>query len=273
MGGFKPHQLVRLQGLDNEAWNGKLALVKSLVLEDGRHRVQVRSEDGDAATLGQVVSIKPENMAHACNHCHKADVAEMLFCGKCRMAGYCNAECQRNDWQRHKGDCTNLGIHRDMTKSPLFVAALNGDSLVVQSLLQQGAEVNRGNSSNKMAPLVVAALRGHLDVVRFLVEQNADKEKATTDGATPLIVAAGEGRLAVLQYLVQQGADKNKTCKAGCTPLLVAAKHGQLSVAKYLVQQGADMNKADNDGVSALLAATTKGHIAVATYLREQGAT
>jgi hypothetical protein len=108
MGGFKCGQIVRLRGLSNAAYNGKLALVKGLPAIDGgeRHLVEVQDEDGeiDIRRGGnyEVIRIKPENMAHACNHCRNADVAKMQFCSKCRMAGYCNAECQRNDWQRHK---------------------------------------------------------------------------------------------------------------------------------------------------------------------------
>ena len=39
-----------------------------------------------------------------CIHCESPAVKAKL-CGRCRKAWYCNAECQRADWQQHKLDC------------------------------------------------------------------------------------------------------------------------------------------------------------------------
>ena len=42
-----------------------------------------------------------------CANCHKVPdaTAKLRRCGRCREAMYCNAECQRADWKRHKADC------------------------------------------------------------------------------------------------------------------------------------------------------------------------
>jgi ankyrin repeat protein len=273
MGGFKPNQLVRLQGLSNAAYNGKLAIVSSAVSDDGRHTVELQDDDDvvDPPVHNRGLRIKPEHLAHACNHCHKTDAAKLQFCAQCRMAGYCNAECQRNDWQRHKVDCKNLSITREILKSPLYIAACNGELTEVQNLVEQGADVNKENSDGSSS-LFIAVQQGFLEVVQYLVQQGAEKDKATIFGCTAVYLAAQQGHLEVVQYLAQQGVDKDKARDNGSTALNVAAEKGHLAVVQYLVQQGADKENANIDGVTPLYIAARNGHLDVLQYLVQQGA-
>lgn len=58
--------------------------------------IAMRVEDSkDIAFVKQV---------HCCNSCQAANV-KLLRCGKCSAAFYCNAECQKKDWTRHKKVC------------------------------------------------------------------------------------------------------------------------------------------------------------------------
>jgi len=51
------------------------------------------------------ILVQPHHMQHACEYCFVASAA-LMMCGKCKTAHYCNAECQRADWARHKvTDC------------------------------------------------------------------------------------------------------------------------------------------------------------------------
>ena len=34
--------------------------------------------------------------------CRSDDASQLKFCGTCRMACYCGAECQQGDWKVHK---------------------------------------------------------------------------------------------------------------------------------------------------------------------------
>eukprot|EP01084_Bolivina_argentea_P294146 506051_1 len=38
-----------------------------------------------------------------CDYCFKSGTTK--FCGRCKSSYYCNVECQRNDWKRHKKNC------------------------------------------------------------------------------------------------------------------------------------------------------------------------
>jgi hypothetical protein len=134
MVGFKYENLVRLQGLNNAAYNSKLATIKSPFVENnGRFRVELQV--GEVSSLCREIFVKPENMARACDCCHNAGAATMQYCGKCRNAAYCNVECQRSDWQRHKVECSEMNSMRQIVKSPLYLAVARGSVAEVETLV------------------------------------------------------------------------------------------------------------------------------------------
>ena len=53
--------------------------------------------------------------AFLCDHCFKTSTGEkgLLKCGKCKVARYCNRECQKADWSTHKPRCANAKKLRD----------------------------------------------------------------------------------------------------------------------------------------------------------------
>jgi hypothetical protein len=146
MVGFAPGYVVRLVGLRNGAYNGKIAEVESkLDEESGRHWVEVLADelDGAADALLRHIRVKPANMVHACAQCHASEVAKMMICGKCKTARYCNVACQREAWPQHKEGCVQLGIGRDVAKVPLVDACIRGDVAEVRRLVELGANVTR----------------------------------------------------------------------------------------------------------------------------------
>ena len=44
-------------------------------------------------------------MAHCCADCGKEGGVSLKVCKSCMQAKYCNAECQRNHWSKHKKQC------------------------------------------------------------------------------------------------------------------------------------------------------------------------
>ncbi len=85
MVGFKFENFVRLQGLSNEAYNGKLARVISLSADKitGEFRVSLQVDDGVAVAshLSRQILVKTENMTRACDNCLHAGAATMQYCG------------------------------------------------------------------------------------------------------------------------------------------------------------------------------------------------
>ena len=43
--------------------------------------------------------------AHCCAECGKEGGATLKVCKSCMFAKYCNADCQRNHWKKHKKEC------------------------------------------------------------------------------------------------------------------------------------------------------------------------
>jgi len=57
-----------------------------------------------------MISIKGESvcaMEALCSCCSKP-AAKMMRCGRCSCARYCSKDCQRADWEEHKGECADL---------------------------------------------------------------------------------------------------------------------------------------------------------------------
>ena len=130
---FLLQQLVRVKGLKNAEYNGKLARIMYFpsleVCCNGRYRVILIDEV--APPLVQDLSVKPENLEHACTNCLKGG-ENLLFCAKCRFSLYCNRQCQSSDWERHKNNCRSEGHQRDATKNLLILAVESGDLSIVQ---------------------------------------------------------------------------------------------------------------------------------------------
>ena len=78
--------LVRVHGLKNEAYNGRLGSVVNVLELETTGRLTVKLQERVCQPLLQEIKIKPENMLTACSYCHKAD-DKLQFCGKCRVAG------------------------------------------------------------------------------------------------------------------------------------------------------------------------------------------
>lgn len=72
---------------------------------------------------------------------------------------------------------------------------------MVKELIKKGANVNKGNKTNK-TPLYVASSRGNLEVVRELViGGDANLRLASAKGTTPLGVAKIMGKNTIIKFL------------------------------------------------------------------------
>jgi len=280
---FRRNHLVRLRGFNHTALDGKLVRIKSEVNEVNS-KFEVAFLDDQARPPVPVIParrmlIKPDNMRHACEFCLVAasaavDGGRLQMCGRCKTARYCNAECQRADWARHKVlECIKFSHQRSKDMSTLLQACERGDVVEVRRLVEEeGADVDRA-TSNGPTPLAIAAHSGYISVVQYLVGQGADVDKARSTSFSPLSMAAEEGHVVIVQYLCEHGAVKDNARDGdGSTPLIIAALRGHLPVVRYLVEHGAEKDKAAIDGGTSLFAAASRKHFLVVQYLIERGA-
>lgn len=106
----------------------------------------------------------------------------------------------------------NLMMGCAVTGSTLATAAYQGQTDVVQNLLNRGADVNERSGCGlgwdpNVTALTCAAHGGHMETVKVLVENGADVNARSNDGWTPLISAAYEGHVDVAKFLIEKGAD------------------------------------------------------------------
>jgi uncharacterized protein len=138
--------------------------------------------------------------------------------------------------------------------------AINKNSLtLVKQLIENGADVNELDSSHD-APLVMAAYKGYDLIVEALLQAGADV-RAVDPGmkATALHAAAYAGRTGAAKLLIEYHIDINKQGPYnGYTALHDAIWQDNVDVAKLLLAANADLSLLSNDGKSPLDFAKSK---------------
>jgi uncharacterized protein len=177
--------------------------------------------------------------------------------------------------------------------TPLMYAARQGNFEAVQSLVNNGANLN-ALSGDKSTALLLATINGHFDIAKFLVDRGADVNLASMDGAMPLyaVVNTQWARksfypqpstkyektpyLELMKVMLEHGADPNvrltkelwysefdfsleTATQIGTTAFWKCAEVGDIGGMRLLVTYGADPNIPSRDGVTPLLMASGAG--------------
>ncbi len=118
---------------------------------------------------------------------------------------------------------------------PLYLAAQEGHNDIVLFLIGKGANVRQVTNRN-MICILAAAERGQTDVVKTLLENGADfDDTGGPENETPLFGAAKNGHTDVVKVLLAEGADANKPSGInGFTPLYIAAQNGYIAIVQEL---------------------------------------
>ncbi len=155
----------------------------------------------------------------------------------------------------------------------LSVAAMKGETAIVQALLASGADVNAPQGDGTTA-LHWAAYREDLEMARQLIEAGAGVKVRTRLGdMTPLFMAAKNGDARMIELLIEAGADPAFATTTGTTPLMIAAASGSAEAVKALLDHGVDPNAKDvNQGQAALMFAAAPGRVDVIRVLTAHGA-
>ncbi|KIW25531.1 uncharacterized protein PV07_08697 [Cladophialophora immunda] len=199
-----------------------------------------------------------------------------------------------------QGRLTHLIIHPDQMRAgeiqgggvrvehgnALVAALLNGESNVVQLLLEHGADVNVPGGNYGTA-LKVAALLGYEKIVRLLLGGGADVTTNEGFWYTALEGATKEDRDKVVRLLLERdthvnaqkdqflllekGADVNAQGGDFGNALQAASMSGQEGIVRLLLDRGADINARAGCG-DALQAAAYHGHTKVVKLLLDYGA-
>ncbi len=209
----------------------------------------------------------------------------------------------RNDDQAVLAVLHQFGITetRFTAEELLLLSAQNGNLDILQSALNQGADVNARDDRRKTrgkTALMLAAIAGHLQIVQTLLsvgadpnltDQGANAEMVSEDllehvgleslvdggycfGRSAIIAAAAVGQTEIIQTLIQAGANPNDTDVIGATPLSLASENSHLATVQVLVNAGAAINQTAILGNTPFLLACAKGAFEVAEFLVNHGA-
>lgn len=116
---------------------------------------------------------------------------------------------------------------------------------IVGILLENGADVNAQNKELEQTPLHFAAHHGAYQLVNSLLQNKADISIKDKKGFTALhhTCIGGSKNAYVVQQLVSANADLNAVDNSGCTPLHLAVLYYRYDEAVVLKHLGANLNQ------------------------------
>ncbi|PGH27031.1 hypothetical protein AJ80_01216 [Polytolypa hystricis UAMH7299] len=144
--------------------------------------------------------------------------------------------------------------------TPLYRAAMVGNTEAVQALLGHGADINLPNSNGSRA--IHGATDGrHGHIVKLLAEHGAKVNlRSKNSGATPLLKFAYFGDKNTVDLLIKKGANIYAKDKAGWTGLHYASKGGNVDIVQLFLDSGLDVETRTSSGLPPLwMAITAKG--------------
>eukprot|EP00349_Pseudokeronopsis_sp_Brazil_P004761 CAMPEP_0202970320 /NCGR_PEP_ID=MMETSP1396-20130829/16282_1 /ASSEMBLY_ACC=CAM_ASM_000872 /TAXON_ID= /ORGANISM="Pseudokeronopsis sp., Strain Brazil" /LENGTH=253 /DNA_ID=CAMNT_0049698735 /DNA_START=59 /DNA_END=820 /DNA_ORIENTATION=- len=174
----------------------------------------------------------------------------------------------------------NFFLKPEEQKNALHVAAENGHTVAVRTLLENGAAVDSLSAANQNTALNYAAscaLVGS-EMINILVEYGADPNHANAYGNTPLHESCLLGNLEVTRALIGHGASVRAQNHHGSTPLhsLSYCKNSDtecsVAIAEMLVAAGAAVDSIDSTGQTPFLVAASMGNEQLVRWLLNQGA-
>ncbi|KAK9899598.1 ankyrin, partial [Cystobasidium minutum MCA 4210] len=115
---------------------------------------------------------------------------------------------------------------------PIHIAASSGNDLVVQMLIDAGADVNAARYADHYHLLHNMPCRHFHTHYRLPRKYNADRSKAISSigaaGSTPLHFAAANGHAHIVSLLLSHGANPDATEKHGLKPEDLAREAGHV---------------------------------------------
>ena len=194
---------------------------------------------------------------------------------------HCFLQYALRQWQEHAFAASPalatdiMFLKKDLARSPtlrdalLLSAAAKGEYMIVQRLLENGAQINSRDTFGSTA-LLLASQGGHEKVLELLLEWlNAATSSPHLGGQIPSYEAAEAGHTTVVKSLLSQDyIGVNSKDNFGRTPLSLAAKNGHEAVVKMLLSlDHIAVNSQNGDGDTPLSCAARNGHEAVVKLL------
>lgn len=167
--------------------------------------------------------------------------------------------------------------------TPLLSALAYSDNEMFEMILNQfNADPDKGDNEGTTALFKLSSTHKEDKkiLVNMLLEKGADVNKGTNTGKTPLMLAAQYGYLYMVQKLLDHKAnanakDENNTNALRWMGLYQGDQHEKLidEIVRLLVESGADIHNVDNFGRTPLMTAQKYNEFLVEKALLRYGAT
>ncbi|CZR66358.1 uncharacterized protein PAC_16259 [Phialocephala subalpina] len=138
-------------------------------------------------------------------------------------------------------DQTGGGMSDYGSRTPLQIAARNGNMELAQILISRGAVLDKLDLWGAAA-LQNAASKGNIEIAKTLLDHGADINVQSRTCGCALECAIRVRDTAMFEMLLQRGANVNGTEPSVNTPLQSAAMVDDHETVQHLLQQGADAN-------------------------------
>jgi ankyrin repeat protein/flagellar biosynthesis protein FliQ len=168
--------------------------------------------------------------------------------------------------------------------TPLKLAALSGETSLVQQLLNAGAKINipedqKSQYCSAGSPLMEAAKGGNNPIIKILLAKGADinaaklvPQMSSSQGYTALMYAVEAKKPQTASYLIERGANVNVSVFQGITPLILAAQKGDIELVKVLLKAGANPSQESIQHETPLSEAACVGNMDLINRLIAAGA-
>ena len=187
--------------LHNAAFLGQYEAAK-LLLENG---ADVNIRNGDGGTPSDAAAVDWDDTRFILGMLRIRVSREKIEAGRTRVI----------ELLRQQGATTNTKSE----SNALCDAVRSGDLQTVKEQLENGVDINAGDSEFGVTALSWAALLDDTKIAKFLIEKGADVNAKSRDGSTPLHSAAFLGHAEIAALLIQKGADVNPKNYRNETPL------------------------------------------------------
>ena len=133
--------------------------------------------------------------------------------------------------------------------SPLILASYLGYTNIIETLLNNNANIKAKDDVDGSMAIHMAAANGNNDVIKILLSKDETiiNEK-DNKGNTPLHWASMKDKPETIKLLVENGADIESKDIDGWTPLHYASAFSSLETVENLINLGADTKSKANDG-------------------------
>ncbi len=140
----------------------------------------------------------------------------------------------------------------------LILAAQTGNTMAIQALLADGANLKARDAEGRTA--LIAAVAAHMGAAaRLLIQAGADVNLQDNAQNSAFLLAAAQGDAETVRLALSHGANVRATNADGDTALIPAARRGYVEVVNELVKAGVPPDATNNLGLTALIEAVALG--------------